>query len=166
MPRGRPRKNPENKPVETQATAQTVTETAVANKPESRNRDLFIGLKLEDCKPYTNDEELPKGKCSYNYTDLANGRRMVAGRDVFMGEPRFFLEHTPKNWVNLIGRFDKGEVGVGQRNIRTLKLKSEQQIAVMPTVLAAQRREDRRMYDQLKKMGIPEKYIGSVTSPG
>lgn len=95
-----------------------------AEKP--RRGDPFEGLRFEDCKPYTGKQDLPLGRLEVDNKPIVNDRGEVVQRSgkpvLWCGSPRFLMEQTKYGWINLIGKYRKGE-SAGSRLVRTLKTK-------------------------------------------
>ena len=146
--------------------AEAAAVATVAAPKNKRKVDPFDGLKIEDCLPYTNDEDLPMDEVLYKKTKDNMGRDSVS-RKIYCGEPRFFLEQNMRaggDWWNLIGRYRNGK-GVGQRNVRTMKPKDETRLGagVNPVILERIRNDNKALKQLLEVQKIPVQVKRSVT---
>ena len=132
-----------------------------AEKPAVKvlyGRDPFEGLKLEDCKPFVSREELPEADVKIESWKNSEGH-VMSKRRVASGEPRFLLEQCPSRWLNLIGIYRNGK-GVARKNVRTLKPTKDTN--GLNPMMVAHIKEDKRIFEQLKKQKIPVYAAGQL----
>ena len=122
-------------------------ETTEAQTPEddlAPGRNPFEGLKAFDLKPYKSSEELPRPIIKTHEEINHVGRKTVILRVVRAGRPRLKMEVG--RWVNVIAVW-RDVSGVSQKEVFTLKPRSQH------------RPNDKRLYELLKKRGVPETMV-------
>ena len=119
----------------------------------------FDGVQVSDLKPYTTRQELPPAKVEYDEYVNEKGQKVVTPKLISCGEPRVYLQRTPKGWINVVGIW-KDVNGTCTMLLRTLKPKLKD--SADP---GARRRgqEDAAIYEELRKKGASEEFGRSAS---
>lgn len=137
------------------AKEQTTQTAPEVNAKPSQKRDWLATIRLEECKPFTSNNELPDDDEVIEKVKVDAGGNKTHTRTIKKGEPRFYMEQSPRGWYSLIAVFRKGNA-VGKFNMRTLKPRDVSRLHPDTNpVLLNRAREDSRAFEVLKKNKIP-----------